>query len=166
MSGFIDRPKKTQGSVLPFEGEILQVVQTQSQTGTTSTTAGYTAAGWDLAITPKYASSNVLVMWNYSFFCESPDSNFGVGVRIYRSAPNAAYLTDSSNSQLYFYQGGHEPNAVQLGHLVSGMYLDSPATLSACTYQIHNGGTLGGAISVTSQWGSSDSSLTLFEIGG
>jgi hypothetical protein len=137
-------------SVLPA-GSVLQVVNAQfdnpSQFTTTSTSAVSTTL--TLSITPKFATSKILVMANTQFINQATGVNGGIA--IYRNGSTSLGF----NSYVY---GSASVNWVP----ATNISYDSPATTSATTYTVYvrSGG---GTISIF--WGSgSSSTITAMEI--
>ena len=114
-------------------GKVLQVVQATYATATTIASTSFTDTGLSGTITPTLATSKVLVLFTQQ-------------VRISRSSVDQAggyQLLRGATSILNLGNGGYESQgidtgsgtSVQLRAIISGAYLDSPATTSATTYK-------------------------------
>ena len=105
---------------------VLQVVNnTIYSSGTTISTATYTATGLTATITPTSASSKILVMFSQGNRKDNSNAATEVQSRIYRNGANiiggTSYSTCYTNS------------ALELRITNSGSFLDSPASTSALT---------------------------------
>jgi hypothetical protein len=114
-------------------GKVLQVVMGQTTTITTIASTSYTDTTLTASITPSSATSKVLAIFTQQ-------------VRIARSTVDQAsgyQLVRGATSILNLGNGGYETfgidtgsgSSVQLRGIISGSYLDSPATTSATTYK-------------------------------
>ena len=108
-------------------GHVLQVVQSTSNTGGTTTSTTAVALGDTAAITPIATSSKVLVT------ITGPvrfGHNNGGNTYIFR---NGFALKQISRHSVY---QSHSAGTHEQGTILSVSYLDSPATTSSVTYQI------------------------------
>ena len=117
-------------------GCVLQCLQTiKTDTFDTSSTSAVDITGLSVTITPKYATSKVLVMFNVHI--TGDDS--GTGLRLLRGSTELA-LGDASGSRARMTAIGYFSNdtspAKYNGGLTSHVILDSPATTSATTYKL------------------------------
>ena len=114
-------------------GKVLQVVQATYSTSTTIASTSYTDTGLSGTIKPSLSTSKILVMFTQQ-------------VRVARTGVDQAggyQLLRGSTSILNLGNGGYESqgidtgnsSSVQLRAIISGAYLDSPATTSATTYK-------------------------------
>ena len=117
-------------------GCVLQVLSTtKTDTFTTSSTGPIDITGLSVSITPKYATSKILVMFDVHIV----GNDSGTGLRLLRGSTNLA-LGDASGSRarmtaIGFYSNGASPN-VYSGGQTSMSFLDSPSTTSATTYKL------------------------------
>jgi len=134
-SGTITGINATDGLSSPQSNTVLQVVQgsTSTQTSTTSQTYGDTTL--TATITPKFATSKILVMVNQEFrISRSSSGSFG-GFRLLRGSTTIVNSVSDSNGP---YSAGISVlggTFVQIYNTWSIQYLDSPATTSATTYK-------------------------------
>jgi hypothetical protein len=139
-------------------GVVLQVVSTTYSTQTTTTSTSFVDSGLSLAITPKFATSKILIMTNgvcdWNRVLTNIDSGFGV--QLVRGS--TAIYTYEISSYL-FITGASSGNDIYSSFSMS--FLDSPATTSSTTYKLQfktNTGT------VKIQADSTPSSIILMEI--
>jgi hypothetical protein len=143
-------------------GSVLQVVQTTYGTMTSTSSTSYVDTGITATITPKFATSKILVFFS-AYTQVGGDSDNGMGLRLVRDS-TSVWSTVGSNV-IYFYtnNGGINYSATHAGT----QYLDSPATTSATTYkvQMRSDGT-GASNDIYIQFQSATSTITLMEIAG
>jgi hypothetical protein len=155
-TGFIFPNSTTQAS----SGVVLQVVNTNLHAGVASTITTPTASGLTATITPKFATSKILVCWQVNG-CEKSSGATDGGVRfwLYKNGSN---LFSSTAIDYAGYTNSSTTNDVGG---VSMEILDSPATTSATTYAIYFGSSSSG-ISANINAGNDYSTMTLMEIAG
>jgi len=115
----------------PPAGTVLQVVQglNHAEAGTTSTS--YVATGIDVSITPSATSSKVLIMANTSVYLTH--AGYVAYYTIYRGSTN---LSEDVNG----FANVHQTDGTSTVDMIapaSMVFLDSPNTTSATTYQIY-----------------------------
>jgi hypothetical protein len=111
----------------PQSGSVLQVVQGTYNLNASNSTSTYNDTGLAASITPKFASSKVLVIINQAG-CGKVTNNTGVnlilqraGSTIYQIASGMGFNAQTSTTNRFF--------------TISGAYLDSPATTSSIQYK-------------------------------
>jgi hypothetical protein len=114
-------------------GIILQVVQTNTSLSATTSSLSYASTGLTATITPKSSASRILVLIQI-MGCGNNSVTNGIGFAIYRngSVVYSPYQADVNGPYGYFNQTGS--NVWQTQNL---MYVDSPASTAAQTYQIY-----------------------------
>jgi hypothetical protein len=110
-------------------GQVLQVVQSSASTQVGPITTTYTDSGLTASITPKFATSKILVMVNQSLYIANGGDDSGGKYRILRGATEVFATGETS---LYIYS---TTTNNQLSAIYSINYLDSPATTSSTTYK-------------------------------
>ena len=151
------------------DGHILQVVQTVFTGMFDSTASTWTAVtGMSASITPSSTDSKILVMIQSA--SSNSTSTANVSSVIYRGGAISAYLGDTAGDRIRAGAAVANPGAWAQGPF-SLIYLDSPSTTSATTYQLYSkspsatwriNGT-GEDYDATNQWRSA-SSVTLMEV--
>ena len=150
-------------------GHILQVVQTVFTGFFHSTASSWTAVtGMSASITPSSTDSKILVMIQSASGNSTSTAN--VSHVIYRGGTISAYLGDTAGSRIRAGAAVANPGAWAQGPF-SLIYLDSPSTTSATTYQLYSKSPnatwrincTGEDYDATNQWRSA-SSVTLMEI--
>lgn len=108
-------------------GSVVQVISATYGEQTLNSTTTYANTGLTATITPKYASSKVLVLVSQAgVFKESSNSGNAVNIRLMR---------DSTQLSQFVTAGGFTNTSLaNMGH-ASTVYLDSPATTSAISYK-------------------------------
>jgi hypothetical protein len=133
-------------------GSVIQVVQGTYSTSTQTSTSTFVNTGLTATITPKFATSKILVIVNQSGLYTAA-SNYFDGLQLLRGASSIATIGGTGSTtagNLYI-------------STASISYLDSPATTSPTTYltqfrSINNNGAVGVQI------GGELSTITLMEI--
>ena len=136
-------------------GSVLQVVNGVTATGASNSTNTYTDTNLTLAITPKFATSKILIIANIAG-AEKNTSNTYHQFRLVRNSTSILIC-----DQQLGYTASSAVNSTSFGV----NYLDSPATTSATTYKVQfASGNNTAAVAV--QASSSNSTITLMEIAG
>jgi len=134
------------GTAQASAGQVLQVISvTKTDTFITTATSDTAITGLAVTITPKSATSKILILCN---FVLDNQETYNTRFNLYRNASlitgyqGAASGSHSVAATAYRgLQGGQsEYNAFSLGNM---SYLDSPASTSAQTYQVYCSGNSG-----------------------
>lgn len=157
------------GHTLYSPGAVIQVVHVTNSVQRSSGSDSITNDSWQFTgttatITPKFATSKILITFHQTFFWQTNGGgNNGCGIRIYRDT--TAITTTNGFAGLYIDTGDASNNRVHSAQ--DGTHLDSPNTTSAVTYNLYG-------YFWTSDWtdlryqynnGESPSTITLMEIG-
>ena len=148
-------------------GKVAQVVSVDKlDTFTTSTSAYVDVTGWAATITPTSATSKVLVFYTA---VTSGNQDYWAGFQILRGATaigNGTATGVATAANKVTREGGGNG-----GISVTGMYLDSPATTSATTYQMQIDRNAGSVLVGASYFGQNNAdnfscltNITLMEI--
>lgn len=117
------------GHTLYAPGHVLQAVQaTKTGTFTTTSTSFIAISGLSLSITPKSASSQILLTFSSTAGHNGNNLNF---FTFFRNGSNVAGGTQAI--QGYIHDGG---TAVNQAMNVAFTYLDSPASTTVITYTV------------------------------
>lgn len=121
-------------SANPQSGGVIQVIQAiKTDTFSTTSSSFVTITGLTATITPKFATSKILIICQISYSGQNGTStNFKI-----TGGNTATYVGNASGSNQQGVFGGYFNNN-ETGSLFSGsiVYLDSPATTSATTYSV------------------------------
>jgi hypothetical protein len=122
-------------SILPT-GSVLQVVNTYIAANTQTSSTSYIDSGVSLSITPKYATSKILVLFNMTGLYKNTDNVYG---RMQLVRNSTALI---QNEGAFGYDNTTGENNIGASSMC---YLDSPATTSSTTYktQIQSSGASG-----------------------
>jgi len=137
----------------PQSGGVIQVVQGLSTTYTTTTSTSYVTTTVTANITPKFSTSKILIMACLNGVYNTNTGNSGATVAIFKNGSSLSLLMVNGA----YIQDTHQQFAV-----LSGNYLDSPATTSSITYAIYFKQSYSGT--VICQNSNEQSSITLMEI--
>ena len=139
------------GQTVHAAGSVIQVVNGLLTTGIANATASYVDTGLTATITPKFATSKILVICNI-MSVENNTASEGTHVKLVRGSTD---LSEWGRFVGYVrtYMNSHP----------SITYLDSPATTSATTYKVQfKRGQGGGQTNINAN--ASTSSMTLMEV--
>ena len=146
----------TAGNVKLPAGYIVQTVHVGSSTKTFHSSGSFTDSGFDAIITPKYATSKILVLGNFSIYLSGAQQNNVSECAIHR---NNSTVLGKFTVRAYDYGS----SGVLLERPVSMNFLDSPATTSAVTYTLFTKMASGNTI-IFNDDADDSSSMTLMEI--
>jgi hypothetical protein len=157
-------------------GKVLQVQQGLFTGRATTTSTGFVSTGITVTITPSSTSSKILV----NSLCHLAWDNGATkaAITLYRTIGGSSaeiFLGDADGSRRRTTSNLYLGEDTRNGWPITTVYLDSPATTSAVTYQIlfarmDGAGTVGinrgiDSYSNASNWGTSASSIVVMEIG-
>ena len=150
---------KIEAASIGYAGAVLQVINTTYSTQKSSTSTTYIDTGLTATITPKFATSKILVIVSQNGVAkDSGNSENSINLRLIR---------DSSTISVFGLQLAYTATAIWnvIGCQTTN-YLDSPATTSAVVYKTQQArGTAAGGTAYT-QLNGDISSITLLEIAG
>lgn len=118
----------------PQSGSVLQVIQSTLTTGSAYTSTSYAdISGLSATITPKFSTSKVLVMYRVN-----GSNNISSNMNAFQITRNTTAIGNGSNSGQWPCHSAVRGQYSDGNPLwtSAGMYLDSPASISALTYQI------------------------------
>tara|TARA_B100000035_G_scaffold111972_1_gene95025 strand:- start:883 stop:1425 length:543 start_codon:yes stop_codon:yes gene_type:complete len=131
------------GTFVPSAGQVVQELVTRITSNTSFSSNSYTdASGFALTITPKYASSKIIIsMWAKTGM-NNTSINAGQDYRILRDST----VIESASWQNYLNRADY---SADLYPPLDGIFMDEPNTTSATLYKLQ-GRKYGGA---DSSWG-------------
>jgi len=136
-------------------GSVLQVVNAIYGIEVTNSTSTYVDTGLTATITPKFATSKILVLVSQNGVLKETN-NTGANLRLMRGATSILQFTNGASFT-------NNSNSNNTGASVA--YLDSPATTSATTYKTQCASLNNNAIIKIQLFGSgATSTITLMEI--
>ena len=137
--------KTTANTIEMPSGSVIQIVQGTALGSGTTTSTSFVATGIDVDITPKFASSNILIQASMCFDNEAAGRQ--IYATIYRDSTRVDSLTISGSfGLLSFWNGGERKIGNQTIHI-----LDSPNTTSQIHYEVYYRSVSGGQIEVNTQ---------------
>lgn len=143
-------------------GKVLQVVSAVTTTSTAIASSTLADTTITLSITPTLATSKILVMVQANFYIFRSNAASGGKARLLRGATT---IVDYPAEAWAYIQaaGATSASIVAIQPII---YLDSPATTSATTYKLQGAATnAADSGSITFQYNSTPSTITLLEIG-
>ena len=149
-------PYKVKWATPAGGGKVLQVIQDTDSTFRSNATTTFQTTGLSQAITPSSASSKVLIMAAVTYRVTDEASTNSISFRIRRDSTTIIedlYVAQKTNSQY-------------LGTRYTQIYLDSPSTTSATTYELQFMNPNGTANALVQADGSGNmATMILMEIG-
>lgn len=145
-------------------GKVLQVVQGTTTTVTTISSTTYADTTLTATITPTASTSKILVMFAQVSSTARNSTEAGSGIRLVRGATTVYNPAPNGYETQYIYGSTIGTSGTNIKHLLSGSYLDSPATTSATTYKTQ-GCTHANTSSPSVQYNDGISTMILMEIG-
>ena len=143
----VDRIIPTTGVPTGGGGGVIQIVQASTSTEVTINTQTYTDTGLSATITPRFASSKILMITNHQVYAVSDGNNdFYWGIRYLRDS-TTIYTPVSDGTGPYDFGNqayGASTTRTWYNRCVPPQFLDSPNTTSTCTYKLHFLGDGGG----------------------
>tara|TARA_Y200000002_G_scaffold346505_1_gene321101 strand:- start:306 stop:785 length:480 start_codon:yes stop_codon:yes gene_type:complete len=143
------------GSGVHIPGHVIQVVSANGPNSTVSFTGTtYTDINLSAAITPKFATSKILVKFNFV----NAQNNSGAG--------SYQLLTRILRGSTGIYEVSRSPwgNSITgIGQMMHMEYIDSPSTTSATTYKVQVKNASAGG-NVSAHMGNSNAQVILMEI--
>lgn len=125
---------KADGAAAGGGGKVLQVVQATSTTATNIASTSFTDTNLSATITPTLSTSKILIMFTQTARVRiTSEQATGAGYQLLRGATVVFKPAGAGWEALYLQDNG--ANTKVLGGIISGSYLDSPATTSATTYK-------------------------------
>lgn len=146
----------------PSGGKIIQVVSASTTTSTAITTTSMADSGITATITPTATTSKILVIFSASVRTNRSANETKSQAQLLRGATKIIDMNTES------FIGGQFTGATSADIVgqMTNHYLDSPATTSATTYKVQGSvNSTGGSQTLTFQYNSSQSTITLIEIG-
>ena len=145
-------------------GQILQVVNGTTNTSVTNTTTTYADTNLTATITPKFATSKILILivQNMYLYDTTATSDAGCALQIQRNS--STIYTPAPNRDFFTFYSPAGTTRFDLGTMIPLNYLDSPASTSALTYKTQVALATAGAGALVISNGSGYSTITLMEI--
>ena len=151
--------KTTAGTVAMPQGSVIQVVNTEDETASSTSSTSFVSTSVTATITPKFATSKILVICQASIRQNTSSSNgSSVRAQIHRGSTAIGKRTEVGTREI---AGTGNADNMQGAFILK--VLDSPSTTSATTYTVFLD-VLNSAVSVNINHNTSGSTMTLMEI--
>jgi len=138
-------------------GHIIQFVNVTSTTLHNHSSTSFTDTGFDATITPKYATSKIFILGNFSIYLSGGSQNNLGELQIRRNDVDVrAFMTVR--------QYDYGSSGVLIERPVTMVNLDSPATTSAVKYTLYTKARQGGGNIILNDDSDDFSTLTLMEV--
>ena len=146
------------GHVLTQPGSVIQTLNATTATGITTTSGTLADVGLSVTITPKFATSKIMVFYTVSFYILGGGNDSNFSVLLVRNINGGSFSTldagTDNNGTSSAYIQSSAGNCEMAGRYTD-MFTDSPSTTNACIYKLQGSaagaggqvylGTLGGS---------------------
>ena len=112
-------------------GQVLQVVNATYSTPTTTTSTSFVTTNLNATITPKFATSKILILVSMPYYNPSSVAATGIEITLFRGT-----VAGTNLGQATYGFGALNAVSSALYNALSFHYQDSPATASAQTYTV------------------------------
>ena len=130
---YVDAIEPNLSSGVHIAGHVIQVVQSTGTNGSISTSSNaYIATPYTGTITPKFATSKILVTISFSTLLRATGSDAAAALGFSLKRGSTRVTTASSNNHEMFISG----SGILSGNRQNYVYLDSPNTTSSTTYAL------------------------------
>ena len=136
-------------------GSVLQVVNATYGTQVTNNTSTYADTGLTATITPKFATSTILVLVSQHTKKSSANAGNGVNIKLFRNSTDLGRRVFVQN---------YTNTAIEAYSMAAFQYLDSPATTSTTTDKTQFANDLNGNGAIVQADSLGISTITLMEI--
>ena len=152
--------EKTSGNGVHIPGHVIQVINATTSTSVSTTTTSFSDTSLTATITPKYASSQILILVSQNLgFSTSPDTNAQQQANL--------VITDGSNNLIFGQAGWDQFRVKEQFAFVWQASLNtshSPNTTSAFTYKTRFRQQLSNNLVLYTQYSGNPSTITVMEI--
>lgn len=130
----VDALQKSDGTDgVHIAGHVIQVVQNTGTNGSIFTSSNaYVATPYTCSITPKFATSKILVTISFSVLVRATGSDNAAALGFSLKRGSTRVTTSVSNPHEMFISG----SGILSGNRQNYVYLDSPSTTSSTTYAL------------------------------
>tara|TARA_R100000388_G_C7240322_1_gene160826 strand:+ start:770 stop:1258 length:489 start_codon:yes stop_codon:yes gene_type:complete len=156
---FVDNLKPNLNTGVHIPGHIIQIINVENDTATSTSSTSFIPTNVTATITPKFATSKILVICQASVRQNTATSNgSSVRAQIHRGTTAIGQRTEVGTREI---AGPNNTDYVQGAYLLQ--VLDSPNTTNSTTYTVYID-CLSSAVSATINHNTSGSSMTLMEV--
>ena len=155
------------GDVLTQPGSVIQTLNATTATGITTTSGTLADVGLSVTITPKFATSKIMVFYTVSFYIlgGGADSNFSV--LLVRNINGGSFSTldagTDNNGTSSAYISSSSSNMEMAGRYTD-VFTDSPNTTNACIYKLQGSAAGAGGQVYLGSLGGSNNQMVVQEI--
>ena len=136
-------------------GSVLQVVSASTTAAVSNSTVTYVDTGLTATITPKFATSKILVIVSQQCYKSAGNASSGVNITLLRNATDFGRMV---------YAQGYTSSAIEQYLMAAFQYFDSPASTSALTYKTQFANNTNAAAAAVQADSIGRSTITLMEI--
>ena len=155
------------GTVLTQPGSVIQTLNATTATGITTTSGTLADVGLSVTITPKFATSKIMVFYTVSFYILGGGNDSNFSVLLVRNINGGSFSTldagTDNNGTSSAYIQSSAGNCEMAGRYTD-MFTDSPSTTNACIYKLQGSAAAAGGQVYLGTLGGSNNHMIVQEI--
>ena len=155
------------GHVLTQPGSVIQTLNATTATGITTTSGTLADVGLSVTITPKFATSKIMVFYTVSFYILGGGNDSNFSVLLVRNINGGSFSTldagTDNNGTSSAYIQSSAGNCEMAGRYTD-MFTDSPSTTNACIYKLQGSAAAAGGQVYLGTLGGSNNHMVVQEI--
>ena len=155
------------GHVLTQPGSVIQTLNATTATGITTTSGTLADVGLSVTITPKFATSKIMVFYTVSFYILGGGNDSNFSVLLVRNINGGGFSTldagTDNNGTSSAYIQSSAGNCEMAGRYTD-MFTDSPSTTNACIYKLQGSAAAAGGQVYLGTLGGSNNHMIVQEI--
>tara|TARA_B100002019_G_scaffold287343_1_gene299182 strand:- start:34 stop:576 length:543 start_codon:yes stop_codon:yes gene_type:complete len=155
------------GHVLTQPGSVIQTLNATTATGITTTSGTLADVGLSVTITPKFATSKIMVFYTVSFYILGGGNDSNFSVLLVRNINGGSFSTldagTDNNGTSSAYIQSSAGNCEMAGRYTD-MFTDSPSTTNACIYKLQGSAAAAGGQVYLGTLGGSNNHMIVQEI--
>ena len=155
------------GHTLVQPGSVIQTLNATTATGITTTSGTLADVGLSVTITPKFATSKIMVFYTVSFYILGGGNDSNFSVLLVRNINGGSFSTldagTDNNGTSSAYIQSSAGNCEMAGRYTD-MFTDSPSTTNACIYKLQGSAAAAGGQVYLGTLGGSNNHMIVQEI--
>ena len=155
------------GHVLTQPGSVIQTLNTTTNTGITTTSGTLADVGLSVTITPKLATSKIMIFYTVGFYVLGGGNDSNFSVLLVRNINGGSFSTldagtDNNGSSSAYIQSA--AGSVELAGRYTDVFTDSPNTTNACIYKLQGSAAGAGGQVYLGSLGGTNNQMVVQEI--
>ena len=155
------------GHVLTQPGSVIQTLNATTATGITTTSGTLADVGLSVTITPKFATSKIMVFYTVSFYILGGGNDSNFSVLLVRNINGGSFSTldagtDNNGTSSAYIQSA--AGNCEMAGRYTDVFTDSPSTTNACIYKLQGSAAGAGGQVYLGSLGGSNNHMIVQEI--